>query len=196
MHLYIDTTDKITIGLLSDSWQWIEYFNDPDIVISTKLHAFIYKFLEKHEMSLMDIKSFIYCAGPGSYTGMRVAEGIADLVKWEDIPITNFYHYEIPKMIGIQSGVWFANAFKGEKFLYTWNEDKETTELIKNEEFERKVSSFQNKYSFIHSEDGEVKNTLELIRSNAEQIFTKLSQQKSVKKLFYYRELEQEFTKC
>ena len=116
MHLYIDTTDKITLGLLSDQWEWVEYFNDPKIVISTKLHSFIYKFLEKHQLAMTDISSFIYCAGPGSYTGMRVAEGIADLVRWEDIPIRNFYHYDIPRLLGVESGAWFSNAFKGEKF--------------------------------------------------------------------------------
>lgn len=193
MHLFIDTTDKITIGLLSKDWKWVEYFNDPDVVISSKLHSYIYSFLNKHDLEITQLDSLVYCAGPGSYTGMRVAEGIADLIDWNGMNIHSFYHFEVPKMLNIGKGVWFANAFKGEKFLFTWDQKTEVKTLIKNEEFNKSLDGFENKFSHVDDPELEALSTTSLIKNKSEEFFPLIQ---SRRELFYYRELEQEFQKC
>ena len=84
MYLFVDTTDKITFGLLDDQFQWKEYFYDPKMVISTKIHLLIHEVLKKYELTFSDLNSIIYCAGPGSYTGMRVSEGISQILQWQN----------------------------------------------------------------------------------------------------------------
>ena len=122
MHLYLDTTHGIQLGLLNNQYDWIEINNLGELKSSAVIHAYINDLLVKYNQEILDISSLVYCAGPGSYTGMRVSEGIAQIFEMAQIKLYSFYHFEIPQIYGNQHGKWLDHAFKGEIFIYDWNE--------------------------------------------------------------------------
>ena len=195
MHLFIDTTEMVTFGLLDENFRWKEYFFDPKATVSTKLHSLIFQMLEKNEMEFLDLTSVIYCAGPGSYTGMRVAEGFAKIVEWQEIETYSFYHYEVPQMCGNKSGIWFANAFKGETFIYEWNESQSSHNLALDKNI---IESLKGKkiFSLRGEFDTESWHTADLIKEKPDQTLKVIFDKKIKRNLFYYRPLNEEFKKC
>ena len=85
-HLLIDTTQKIFIGLLDENHKWIENKAIETAKSSSILHKEVYDLLRKYNTNIQSIKSLFYCSGPGSYTGMRVADGFAKVVEFSEIP--------------------------------------------------------------------------------------------------------------
>jgi len=195
MHLFIDTTEKITFGLLSEDFKWLEYFFDPKIVISTKLHSLIQKMLDKNGIDFSQLDSLVYIAGPGSYTGMRVAEGIAQIVEWQNKSVFSFYHYEVPKICGVETGAWIASAFKGEMFLHEWDQKLEENKLLLTNDLENMVDG-KNLFSLRGDLELKTTSTAQMIELNSQVIFNYVFKNKMKRKLYYYRPLEQEFSKC
>ncbi|HLE10195.1 MAG: hypothetical protein A2504_05155 [Bdellovibrionales bacterium RIFOXYD12_FULL_39_22] len=118
--LYIDTSNSLTIGLLDAQFKWIDYLSLEEKKSSRKIHALIYKMVKKNKVNLAQIDSLIVTAGPGSYTGIRVAEGIAQICEWQKWNTYSFYHFEVPWMVKKENCkmAWLALAFKGEIFIY------------------------------------------------------------------------------
>lgn len=196
MFLYIDTTDKITLGLLNDKMNWIDYFHDPKLVISTTLHFLIDDMLKRHDLKISDITSTIYMAGPGSYTGMRVSEGISDIFKWQNMQVNSFYHHEVARLNGESRGKWISKAFKGEYFLFSWDGEKEEQILIKESDLKEYIKPDDKTFSFHNVFDFPVLSTVDMIRNNPQAILTSVLNENLNRRLYYYRELNQEFQKC
>lgn len=194
MYLFIDTTQKITLGLLDKNLAWKDFYFDPKVVISTKLHLLVQQMLAKHSLELSEVVSLIYIAGPGSYTGMRVAEGIAQIMEWQKFNCYSFYHFDIPQLIGEESGVWYDDAYKGESFVYEWQNDQSRTYLVKNEQLTKYLDG--KKVFTQYSEDSTRIGTAQLIEQMPQTIFNKVINQQMKKNLYYYRSLENEFQKC
>lgn len=195
MHLFIDTTDKITFGLLGKDLNWIEYFYDPELVISTKIHALIHQTLEKHNLRIQDLTGVIHAAGPGSYTGMRVSEGISQILDWQNIKVNSFYHYEVPEFCDVSKGVWIANAFKGEFFIYKWDGTKQEKILVKKDKVDEligdnKIFSTRDEFNY------DTVLSAELIKTQPNKIFTRVLNENLKRELYYYRPIEQEFSRC
>ncbi len=194
MYLFIDTTEKITLGLMNKDMQWLEFIDEDKSKISSQIHSFIYELLEKKNIKITDLDAVIYCAGPGSYTGMRVSEGFADILEWQNIKTYTFFHFEIPKFIGVESGKWISEAFKGEYFVYDWKNTQSNKKLIKKEEysFDSKTTAFAKNNKVCN----QIKNfTDDLIRKSPEKIFPHVLKNAQRKEILYYRKLEQEFSR-
>ena len=195
MYLFIDTTKDITVGLLNREFEWIEYEFFENAKGSALIHKCIYDQLERQNIGLDNIEGLVQLAGPGSYTGMRVSEGVSQIFRWQKFKTYSFYHYEVPKLLGYEEGTWFANAFKGEYFLYHWKNEEESKTLIKKDEFD--IYSVENLYSSFLFDDLEknISLTSKLIYEHGQELFKKVVGEKIQRPLYYYRTLEQEYTR-
>lgn len=193
MYVYIDTTHSVIIGVLNKELEWIEYTQIDSQRSSEILHFNVYKQLSNHNLEIKAIDGVIYCAGPGSYTGMRVSDGFTKILELKSIPIYSFYQFEVPRLIGNDCGYWLDNAFKGELFVYEWDGETSNHFRIKNEEvgkldMNKKFFSHNNHLGSLKTSS--VKN---LIKENSKKIFQVFLQKKQKNDLFYYRSIDDEF---
>lgn len=193
MFLFIDTTKAITVGILNKDFQWISYEFFPDAKGSALIHKIIHDQYKKHDLKLLETKALIQVAGPGSYTGMRVSEGISQIFDWQGFETYSFYHYEVPKILGVSKGIWLANAFKGEYFIYKWDANEEKSNLIKKDDFS--LNSDEKLFSSFELEEFELNLTSELIKNDSQLLFKKVISENMKKTLYYYRTLEEEYNK-
>ena len=196
MHsLFVDTTLGLDIGLLDSDYTWVEYMSLDEKKPSEIIHHEIYNLLTKYDLRLEDMQCFI-SSGPGSYTGMRLSEGFAQVFELYKIPVYSFYHFDVPKLSGIEKGFWATNAFKGQVFLYNWQGDKDEQRLINKDSFEREVekSGFTLDTSDILFSG--LISTKIMIHSEAHLIFSKIKKEKLRMPPFYFRSLDEEFKKC
>ncbi len=193
MYLFIDTTNKITIGLLNDEFGWLKYEFIDSNKSSALIHGAINDFLQEYSLELTELTGAFFMAGPGSYTGMRVSEGIKDIFEWEKVPVYSFYHFEVPFLVGIERGLWLANAFKGEYFVYEWDGTQNHYNLIKESDFE--VPSDNKKLFLDQSRDGFLgaQITSSIIYSQSAKLFAKIKAENKKEDLFYYRTIDEEF---
>lgn len=199
MNLFIDSTFGITVGLLDKNLTWLDYHFVEGQRGSAVIHKLIHDALEKNNLSLENIEYLIQVAGPGSYTGMRVSEGIKQVFEWEKFNTLSFYHYQVPKLVGVHKGIWFCDAFKGETFLYSWDGELEKKELVKNTTAKDLLTNqVENFYqlSEINKLELKAKSTQQLIKENPSIIFKKVIDKKINKELYYFRSLDEEFTKA
>lgn len=192
MYLYIDTSADLTVGVLSDEFEWLKLVVDENALASKKVHSMMYELLNEYDQSLSSIMGLIYPAGPGSYTGMRVSHGIAEILNQHQVSIFSFYHFEVPMIVGHKKGTWISNAFKGEIFKYSWEKEKEKIELEKKETFfiDKTMQYFARNtkdYDFSLSTDN-------IIKSQSSALFPKIVARGEVKEIYYYRSLEQEYS--
>lgn len=194
-YLYLDTTHYVVLGLYSeDKNQWIEYRELKEKRSSLVVHSLILKILSLHNLKFKNIIGLIMTSGPGSYTGMRVAQGIANILQWQKKKIISFYHFQIPYIVGVKEGTWIAKAFKREIFEYTWNEKATKQTLYSEKDFVFKRTN--NIYThFLEKFETPLLLTSDLIKKNSSEIFPFLIKNEFKQNLFYYRSLEKEFTR-
>jgi len=192
--LFLDTSSFIQIGLLNEDQEWAAYELIKNKKGSQVLHSLIYELLIKHNLSIKDIKRLIVANGPGSYTGIRLAEGFAQILELENIEVINFYHYEAPFFAGKNNYGFVANAFKGETFSYTFNAtEEETMKLLSSEEFDNFKSS-EEIYHIGEEVNGKSFQSLyRLYEDEPSRIFSKVIQREARTEPFYFRPLEKEF---
>jgi tRNA threonylcarbamoyladenosine biosynthesis protein TsaB len=198
MYLYIDTTENLVLGLLNKNYEWLEYFEDNTSKISASIHHHMNEFLEKHSLDIKDISGLIFPAGPGSYTGMRVAEGISQIFNWQKIPSFSFYHFEVPAILGTNCGSWVAKAFKGEIFEYSWsgNDSSRALKKIKDFSFNKNSSYFSRSENLAPEiNDGSIEYTKNVVKENPKELFHHIIKNKTKRELYYFREIEDEFSK-
>ena len=198
-YLFVDTSDHLVLGLLDENFEWINFTETADKKSSASIHSKIYLLLEEHNLKIKDIKAMFQVAGPGSYTGMRISEGISQVLEWQKIPIYSFYHFVIPSILGEEKGAWISRAFKSEIFVYEWRDGKVSTSLRP----ESDLVKIQNELSselggfwthFPESFPEIPKSTGLLIKENSKKLFTNVVASQMREKPFYYRSLENEFT--
>jgi tRNA threonylcarbamoyladenosine biosynthesis protein TsaB len=175
--LFLDTTSGLTVGLLDKSFRWLSFEVSDSARPSEIVHEKIFDLLKKFNVHLDDLR-LITIAGPGSYTGMRLGEGIAEIMRWNKIAIFSFYHFEVPKYVGVTSGNWVANAFKNQVFSYRWNGDDSCKALL------AECNDFD---AFT------LDKTKELIHLFPSEIFSKVIALNEKKETYYFRTLEEEF---
>lgn len=195
MHLLIDTSQNITIGLLDGNFTWVEYQYLISKKSSADLHYLIYETLKKHDLDVTNIESLFYCAGPGSYTGMRISEGLSNIFEWSKIKVNSFYHFQVPYFCGVESGVWISKAFKGEYFLARWNKDKIEKSLLDLDSILNESVGENVFFGHESLPELEGKYSKELIKNQPEKLFSYILKHNLKQELYYYRPLEEEFTR-
>ena len=96
--LFLDTSNQICIGLLSEVFEWIEFKIIKEKKASKALHGLIQDILTTHRLELDEIKNIFYISGPGSYTGVRVAHGLCEVLQWQSFDVYSCRHFDIPKL--------------------------------------------------------------------------------------------------
>lgn len=185
--LFLDTTNGLTIGLLDRELSWVEYiYSDhkrPSELIHKSLQELCIKWNIEYSKS-----SLISVAGPGSYTGMRLSEGVAQISKICGMKVYSFFHFEVPRFMGVEQGVFYANAFKGQLFKYSWNHETNSITLI-----DSKIPPDDFFYSAEVFNVDKFQLTSELIKNNSQKIFKNVIGRGKFFPAYYFRSLDEEF---
>jgi len=197
-YLYLDTTHILRTGLLSKKFEWLGFFENEKLKASSRIHGEIFEILRSNGLDIKEIERIIYIAGPGSYTGMRLSEGMAQIFKWQGIETNSLYHFEIPLLMNIKKGYWFSEAFKGEYFCYSWDGEQNQNKLIDRESFLDLLKSIDIKECYSNNATGlkvdyVFNSTNDLIINAPEQILKRVVDEKWNRSVMYYRTEEKEF---
>lgn len=199
MYLFFDSSEFLCVGLLDEHFEWLDYKKLTTKKNSEIFHGTVFEMLNKHQLEITQLSGVLQVAGPGSYTGMRLSEGMCQVLEWHGIAIYSFTHFRIPEILGVEKGAWISEAFKGELFVYHWNKDKSGTELIKKGDRDESeiLHKLQGQYGpvYTHYDLGlyDCLFTGEIMRHSSQQLFPYVVEHKLRDQPFYYRELEDEF---
>lgn len=200
-YLFIDSTYDLTIGVLDDGLSWLSFETLSGQKVSTVIQARAHEFLKQHKIEPGNLKGIFTINGPGFYTGLRLSEGFADVLKFFGVPAFSFYSYEIPNWCGKESGTWFTKAYRGEYFLYKWQGDQGEQQLLSSKEIPEALAKLDK--IFIHSQSSLDKlstdliqnsaTTLDLLKNYPKEIFSKVLELGLKRDAFYFRAPEDEF---
>ena len=192
--LFLDSSIYLQLGMLNEQLEWIDFREIKDRKGSSIFHRELYELFEEKGLQIKSLKKIFLSNGPGSYTGVRLAEGMAQIFEWQNVDVYSFYCFELPYFSGVKKGVWCTEAFKGEIFFYEWNGAKSQNYFIKIDEFENHVQKIENLY---HAEgkilNQYVLNTTSLLKKCPQKIFSNILKRKKRFSPFYFRSLKKEF---
>jgi tRNA threonylcarbamoyladenosine biosynthesis protein TsaB len=196
-YLFIDSTYELTLGVLDDGWNWLSFERETGQKASQIIQKKAFALLSKHNLKPANLSGIITVNGPGFYTGLRLAEGFADVFTFFGVKQFSFYSYEIPLWCGHTEGTWFTKAYRGEYFFYRWKESQNSQELMASKDL--KIDEGQY---FIHSQasldtvsSDLIKNPIEthdLLQKFPQKIFPNVLQGPK-REPFYFRAPEDEF---
>jgi tRNA threonylcarbamoyladenosine biosynthesis protein TsaB len=198
-YLFIDSTYDLNIGVLDKGLKWLCFEHISGVKASVVIQQKTQEFLSLHGLDPRDLNGIITVNGPGFYTGLRLAEGVADIFEFFGVKKYSFYSYEIPLWCGYTKGAWFTKAYRGEYFIYRWDHELNSKHLYTSQE----MSSLMGAESyFIHSETSmdhlssslvtSGLKTIELIKSHPVEIFKQVLTGLR-RDPFYFRPPEDEF---
>lgn len=188
-YYYLDTTNGLTIGLLNENFEWLIFENSeekkPSEVIHKKLNDISIKFnVEITESTLITV------AGPGSYTGMRLSEGLAHILKICGTKVVSLLHFEVPFLVGIKNGLWVTNAFKNQFFVFEWKENENRNYLVDANDMNFSKDVFSNMQLPLFKN---VQLTTELIKNNPALVLGFAVKRGQFLGAYYFRTLDEEF---
>lgn len=183
MYLYLNTAYKQSFGILDESFEWKSLKSFDLAKASESFHFEIHQELESLSCELKEVKAVFYCAGPGSYTGMRLSHVISSYLEQEGIPVYSFYLHEVPALLEIPKGTFISNAYKGESFVYSWPAPVDEFKLVKQVDLGDISDSIDSEAVLIK------------IKDQSKDLFPIIESKSLSRELFYYRSLEQEFKK-
>lgn len=196
--LYIDSSEHLVLGLLSEDGKWVDFLDTKERKGSGILHGLLHELLENNELSFKDLAQVYFTAGPGSYTGMRLGEGLCQVLEMDGVKINSFYHFEVPALLGEEKGVWISKAFKREIFVYQWDGQKSETGLIPEENLTKAVEDWKQEGLSIYTHfsgiiDQELTSTSDMIQEQSDKLFSAVLKLDERKSPYYYRTDEKEF---
>lgn len=196
-YLFIDTTSNLKIGLLSEEMKWMSLHNLDEKKPSEIIHKIIHESLLANNLSIKEISKVIACAGPGSYTGMRLSEGIVQVVELAGVPANTFYHFDLPNFLGVKKYFWVATAFKGEYFIFLFDNAVITKKLVKKEDLKLELSKYEDFAAFALAPDENLPahfrfTTTEIV-NNPEKYMKEVIARNTRDHAFYYRSVDEEF---
>lgn len=193
-YLFLDTSTYIQVGLLDEELNWVHYELIPNRKGSQLIHKTIYDTMRNFDLSFKDIKAILLSNGPGSYTGIRIGEGVSQILALEGLPIYSFYHYEVPYFCGIEKYHFYEKAFKGEVFEYSKNQEVEEKKLITESAFHNLDFSAENIYHLTGDLlDKVLMSIYELFQKEPQKVFSKVIERAQHLPPYYFRPLEKEF---
>ena len=193
-YLYIDSSLDVQIGIINENYEWEHLEHISHKKSSTILHRTIFNIMSEFKLDFDQLAGVIIANGPGSYTGIRLTEGISQILKNEGVSTYSFYHFEVPAFCQINDYVFYANAFKGEVFKYVYNNGKENLAIINKDEFKSLDFDVANLFHINGElEDMYLNSTKELIDKRARDIFSRIIERGTHLEPFYFRSLEKEF---
>lgn len=194
--LFLDTSDKVVFGALDEELNWLFFRSAQDRKASKSLHALIYQSLQEIGLELADIKDVFYISGPGSYTGVRVARGFAELVEWQGAKSYACRHFDVPALLGHDEGLFVAQAYKQEVFTRRWSGESFEQELVAQLRIEELLSSTSLPvYTSEPEIFGDALSTHSMIEQRPAKLFGAMRSRRLKTDVFYYRELDEEFSK-
>jgi tRNA threonylcarbamoyladenosine biosynthesis protein TsaB len=197
--LFIDSCEYLTLGLLGEDSKWIDYEQFSTVKNSEIVHGKLFEMLKRNGLKLKDVTQVFQAAGPGSYTGMRLSDGICQILLWQGAKVNSFYHFEVPMLLGETSYIWISEAFKGEIYCHQVLNGTVEEKLLPKDGRENQsfVEQFYGGFDhvFTHYPTGafESEYTCELIRKSSVELFEKIKSDDLVRETFYYRPLDKEF---
>ena len=189
-YLFIDSTEKTVLGIVNQNLEFEKYCYFEDKKSASRIHSRLNNLLQEHKICLNNINKIYIVSGPGSYTGIRVIEGIAQIMKWQGKDILSFYQFEIPFMTGINQGVWISQAWKGEIFIYYWKNSEHSIRLVPSINYK----PTGKEYSYGDQCNGfGVYSTRKLLLEHSKTVFKVVDRRGEYLPPYYYRSVEQEF---
>ncbi len=198
-YLFVDSTYDLAIGVLDDGLKWREFERHSGVKVSAVVQDRANALLRAHGIRPVDLAGLVTVNGPGFYTGLRLAEGFADVLRFFGVRTYSFYTYEIPRWCGYSEGVWFTKAYRGEYFMYRWRGAENSQKLVGAKEL---PGALPGEKFFIHSEASldalsaplivDPVMTADLIRRTPELIFSEVLKGLN-REPFYFRAPEDEF---
>lgn len=198
--LFLDTTYNQILGFLDEKGAWIDYRETSGQKSSAQLHLELQKVVDVHKINKNDIKSVLYVAGPGFYTGLRIAYGIAEMLKLEDRQLLSFHSFDIPRMLNVNEYTWVTKAYRGEIFIYQYENGESKSRLVSEKDF---LDLNLSKHIYIHhvsALDELMKKKIDLFTEtqtlliqNIVSVFNFCTSHQLSSELFYFRPPEEEF---
>jgi tRNA threonylcarbamoyladenosine biosynthesis protein TsaB len=164
-YLFIDSTYNLSLGILTEGLEWLSFQKFSGQKASVVIQKASYELLNTHNIRPENLQGIITINGPGFYTGLRLAEGFADVFSFFGVRNFSFYSYEIPLWLGYQEGTWMTKAYRGEYFFYRWKGHESSIDLIPVKKFQ--IMTHENDY-FIHSQEALDDISLSLIKNTIE----------------------------
>ncbi len=200
-YLFIDSTYELSLGVLDDGLNWLAFeSHGGGQKASAIIQARSYELLEKFKLNPKELTGIITVNGPGFYTGLRLAEGFADVFTFFGVKQFSLYSYEIPLWCGFESGTWFTKAYRGEYYFYHWDKSGSHQELLSVKEIEKGIKGQQ---IYIHSQVSmdavstalisQPVETTDLLQKHPKEIFSHVIANNLKRESFYFRAPEDEF---
>ena len=201
--LFIDSTYDITLGILDDEMGWISFQRFIGQRSSNILQKETHNLLKAAGIKTSDLSQVITVAGPGFYTGLRLSEGVSDVFRFADINHFSFYSYQLPLLLGVESGYWMTKAYRGEYFFHRWDLNDKSNILVTESELPSFIEKLKEERAFIHSDTAldeisrnllkDATDTHSLLRNRSKDIFKKIIAENSRVDSYYFRAPEDEF---
>lgn len=198
--LFIDTSYNQILGFLNFEGSPIDLRINEGQKSSAILHAELHEMMRACSLKPTDIKKVIYVAGPGFYTGLRMAYGIADILKLSGATLSSFYTFDIPALLSFENYTWITKAYRGEVLVFKKSGLAESHQLYSEKEF---LSQDLGGEIFIHHRNAldelmaaklvNAQSTQELLQKNLQTICHRVQNSTHLKELFYFRPAEEEF---
>lgn len=198
--LFIDSSYDITLGLLDEGMEWLDFRIFRGQRASSTLQTQTHQLLKDFQKKMTDLTRVVTIAGPGFYTGLRLSEGFSDVTSFFDIPKNSFYSYDIPLITGVSEGSWVTRAYRGEYFVHEWRNGESESRLLEAKDLPALSLKGQ---VYIHSEislDEKIKpltvdavSTSDLLKNHPRKIFSHVLTHNLHCESFYFRAPEDEF---
>lgn len=198
--LFIDSSYDITLGLLDEGMEWLDFRIFRGHRASSTLQTETHRLLKDFNKKMNDLTRVVTIAGPGFYTGLRLSEGFSDVTSFFNIPFNSFYTYDIPSITGVPKGAWVTKAYRGEYFIHEWKDGEGKSRLLEAKDLSTLSLDGQ---VYIHSDislDEKLKpyalnahSTSDLLKEHPKKIFHHVLGKNLKCESFYFRAPEDEF---
>ena len=133
--LFLDTAYNQTLGICDERGGWLCLRHGSGQRSSARLHVDLHEMCTEKGITPQDIGEVLYVAGPGFYTGLRVAYGVAQVLKLSGPKTLTLYNHLVPKWLGYKSYSWVTKAYRGEVFVHECHEGREQSGLMAEDKF-------------------------------------------------------------
>lgn len=188
--LFLDSCDGFKLGILNQDYEWVSYQAFEEKKASNILFDETNKVLEKLGIALENLQNLFLALGPGSYTGVRLLQGVKELYSEMGLNVFSFYLFEIPFLAQIPQGQFLVSAYKGEFYHYEWSGEKNSQKLL-NQQDRDQIDEFYSTTDILGV--GPAKNVYKVLAQSAPVIFRNIVRNNLRRDSFYFRPLEKEF---